>query len=417
MATNGLGTGEILPRDYGLIISSQGRRLFISPSKYAIGKLMLETPAQIRARLRKKAEKDDLPFDELVEELVAGVKRHHRYKCVLNVGRSGTVREVGRYPITITAQVKSKTRGYQHVSIVSYTDSEKPKLGYNAVNCECLDNRWNEVKGTRFEGICTHLAALEIAIDEDNKSRKRVGRNITGLTPKERSLIGSLPFTFFAGGKNSEALDSLVTDAIWDYYVERLNHFEINKALLANPLIYSKQLKSLFEQRGDKVRFGVVRQKERTIKREISPSENAYLASVRSVKEGVTERLWELGFTRQGYALEFKGTPHEVVAEQFKDGYEVWSLCAKEGMPPIVVHRRLGGREEDWISATDDSVEGCVNVGTNSPFKEVSERYGSVDDATRRIGRTRIIIPGQGNGSPIRVAQVLQKDYDKLLES
>src|SRR3989338_5384501 len=78
-------TGEIIPRDYGIITYNEGRKLFVSPSKYAVGTLILERPGQIRARLREKADRDGLDFKELEDAFVKGVVRREGAKNILNI--------------------------------------------------------------------------------------------------------------------------------------------------------------------------------------------------------------------------------------------------------------------------------------------------------------------------------------------
>src|SRR3989338_2712431 len=343
MTQDSIQTGEILARDYGIILYPQPhRKVFLSPSKYALATIMLETPGQIRQRLREKAERNSLKFEDLVEELATGVKRRFGSKCFLNSHTRKVIRNPALYGATITADIKAKSRGYYHTSIV-FPDS--PQCGHTQMDCHCKSGYWDGVK--RFEEVCTHLAALETAIAYDNKTRAPMTQNITGLPPRKRPQV-VLPFTID---------EHTITDIVWDYCVEGKNHAQINQELLTRAQLYSPQLVQVLTHPRSWARFGIVRQKERTYEEGNNPEPNAYYSAVKSVEAQITKLLTKRGFIREGYAREFTGTPHQVVVQRFRQGHEVYHLCIKEDLPPVLVRRFLGSRASDFYHSTDPRLD------------------------------------------------------------
>ena len=411
----GVRTGEILPRDYGIELRLPGRRkLLLSPVKYVLAKLMLETPLEVRARLQDKADRDGLSesVDELYYELEKGVKRRHKTKCVLTYdGRDvfeDEKHKTKRYGHEIHSHVKAKSRGREEVKI-RFPNKDNAHVGYQLISCECPDTYWDGTK-SYDEAMCTHLAALEIALHLDNQSRSPQEDNLTGLLPRERSPV-VLPFRFFEGGRGSEVHDQLITNAVWDYYVEGKNMLEINKGLLSVSSLYSAQLVTAFnDQRWQKARFVIVPQKEKVLDpTQLSSTQIRLYAAIKAVEERATRMLWDRGFYRDGFGLEFQGTVHEVVARRFKNRTgRVYSLCIKEGMPPIIVQKDFESERVDLLRTSDYRVD--------SPFLRLEE-YDSFDDSTRKNVDTRVLIPGLSPKSEIRVAQNLQTLYNSLLSA
>jgi hypothetical protein len=120
--------------------------------------------------------------------------------------------------------------------------------------------------------------------------------------------------------------------------------------------------------------------------------------------------LRDRGFYTNKYSLEFRGTEHEVVAQRFihPKTSRVISLCIKDNMPPILVEKYLGDRPSDWITQTSDSRQ-------DSPYQRLGQLYESIDDSTRRLGPTRILIPGTNKDSQVTVSQELKEFYNQHL--
>ena len=392
---NPIPTGEILPRDYGIVLRLKKDRLFISPSRYAIGQLILETPQEIRARLQEKAQNENISLEEVTKAFVAGVVKKERTKNILNFGRRRALLNVTPYtPATYHAQVKSKGNGAPAwYDVHVFNPSMDGGFDYEGVRCDCKDNFWDEVKN--LDVMCVHGAALELALYHDHHSRISADENITGLKPQERLQNPSLPFN----------LRSVITDILFDYYVEGKSHGDINRRVLDNPAVFTPALESAFADH--KATFYALRQRERETT-SYTESDRRYHGAVKALEGRIEEEFEHRKFKRSGYGLEFKGTEHEVVAKRYRHGDTVYSLCIPAYAPPFFVKKHLGELVPDWISARDER--------DDHPFQRVGQKYMSVDDATRREGFTTVIIPGQRQDSEVFVPKILQERYEQAMK-
>ena len=397
---NPILTGKILPRDYGVELRlSQRRKVFFSPLKYAIAKLMLETSDQVKKRLETISQERGTPLDELVEALGKGVKKRHRTKVILNKDRRDILRGTHRYGLDIAARVQSKRRGSKLTKI---TFGENEELAYLKTECHCEDVYWDGTK--RYEAICTHLAVLEEAIYLDNQTKQPRDDNLTGLLPRERPLI-QLPFRLLSVSRRDEILDPKVTKMILDYYVEGKNFYEINKNALKDPQIFTSKLVKNLRSPWQKARFVVLSQEEKK-KSNPSPQERVLYGSIKAVERRITGMLRERGFYRDGFGVEFQGTDHEIVGRRFRSGSEVYSICIGEDLPPVIVHKFLGSQPRNIFQSHD---------GRNDhPLLRENESYESIDDTTRRFALTKVILPGRNERSEVFVSQNLARLYTQL---
>jgi hypothetical protein len=384
-------SGEILPRDYGLILQgNRGPKVFMSPAKYAIATLMLERPGQIRARLRDKAQQEGLSFEDLVQKFTQGVKRKHGTKNILNRSGRNAVQNVALYGNQYTAQVKAKSnqrKAFYDVRISQPIISED--YG-GSVSCDCQDDRWNDVKA--LETLCMHAAALQVAFETDNRSGKSAKNNITGLVPSKR-FKQFMPFGI--GEYRSSAWSRLITQIAIEYYIENKSYFDLNKRLLGVDKMYTPQVMPFIES--SKASFGVLRQREKTA----GKGNEQHAKAVKYLQQRVRSRLLSSGFHFAGYYLENKGTEHEVIAQRFVDHSAVYGLCIKNGELPYVVRKHLGEKVSDWVSAQD--------IRIDLPLSRIGEKYLSIDDFTRRESLTQIILPSNEN-----IPSYLQRKYTQL---
>lgn len=411
MANESVATGEIIPRDYGLVLTLRNKqKLFVSPSKYIIARLMLETPGEIRERIQVHSELIHVEYSRLEEMLVDGVVAREGTKNILNFDRKHkkkTVKNVKVYTRdNVSANIKSKGRRHSafYETIINNPSQESGILDYRGVECECKEDFWNKVK-TVDAIMCVHAATLESSLYLDGQSGLSSRRNITGLFPSKRKNNPSMPFAFL---EDDEEINRLVTHVLFAYYTDNSSHFNINKFLLSDEDNYSEALQKHFES--DNARFEVLRQKEREVSKDsLTSYEVKFFGSVKVLESRIINDLrHNRGFRKAGYALEFKGSEHEMVAQRFVNGHEVYSLCIGSGTPPILVHRYLGARVHNWISAK--------NGVQDSPFRMSGEKFTSVDDATRRAGETEIIIPGMRAGSKFYVQDILKQKYNQLMK-
>lgn len=397
---NTIKTGVILPRDYGIVIKTRYQKHFVSPLKYAIAKLMLETKDEIDARLEKFANEYNYKTREVKTEFKLAVKKKEGKNSILETERKNALFDVKNYNGLYTAKVQSKSNKvgtFYEVQLKGSRLNFEDEFQVAEMRCDCSDSFWTDVK--RRTSNCVHTSALEMALYLDNKSRESSENNLTGLMRAERPRQILLPFELAINPK----LNNLLTQSLWQYYVENRSGLDVNKYLLENPEIYSDALKNLLNNNYDKAQFGVLRQIEKQKQRiDLSETQKRVYGASKILEERIREKLNTLGFRFQGYGLEFKGTDSETVASRFRCANEIYSICSSENMPPILVRKFLGSK--DNFSFKYES----------KPLDFSGEKYIDIDDSTRRESLTQVFIPGEIKGSDIFVPEMLKERYAKL---
>lgn len=378
-------TGVIIPRDYGIRLRQNG--VFISPSKYALGRLLLATPAQRQRWVSDVAAEKELSVDETVEWIARGFKKRKEDPAILDA--KTTLFDVRRYGDTIAGKALSRRDPdtYHEMQLASPFESDAG-YGYTDARCSCGNGFWDGVKNA--ESMCPHLAALETALYEDVKQRRSIAGSHTGLPPRNRFAAPSLPF-YERGGASR---------AVTRYYGGE-NHFSLNKDLLEDIRIYASLVQGLVQE--GKAEFQVMRHAERNVDAaRIRESERRYHGAVKALQRRIHGMLKAHGFRKTGYVLEFKGTPHEAVAQRFMNGFAAYSVCIGRDAPPLLVMKHLGPVVPDPISARE--------VRQDDPYFR-AQSYITVDDATRRECRAEVILPGMRDESRVFVPQLLQDVY------
>ncbi|MBC8500524.1 MAG: hypothetical protein ISS25_03105 [Nanoarchaeota archaeon] len=406
-------TGEILERDYGITLHLSGvKKIFISPVKYAIAELMLETPSRIRERIKEKARREGVSIKELSDKLVQGVLKREKSKDFLNRNTRGSLRKVELHSgVTYSAQVRSKEKSgpdFFNVLIRNPFISDDRFFEYEFMRCSCDDNFWNDIRN--FYAMCIHLSELEVALYRDELEGLSAKKNLTRLFPRERKPnpwdTSSMPFTFFDKGTGRAERDRLLTDVLFERYVDGKSYSKINRELFQNRDIYSEALIYAIEEGAG--RFEVLRGKERTReKRLLAPNDKRRYGAIKALEKRIIRMFDYFNMWKKSYVLEFQGTPWEVTAQRFEKKDSVYSLCIGKNMLPLIVKKTLrNGIVSDWTISEDRNL--------NSPFKRKST-YESIDDTIRRIGLTQIIIPGIGAGAKIDVPGMLRQEYRRLI--
>lgn len=393
-------TGEISPRDYGILLRlPEQKKIFMSPLRYALGGLILCTPQEISELLKDKAQRTGQDEKELVRDFETAVRKREGSKKILKLGGRDVVCSVERYGRSYSGRVLSK--GSASFYQVKLTNGSRCGQGleYRTARCNCEDNSWSDVKYA--EAICLHSAALDIALYLDQKSRMSIEDNITGLNPKDRMGAMSMPFSFFDkrvdGGR-------LLIDILFEYYVNKKSQFKVNQEFLDNPRIYTQPLIEALGTSWDKAQFGVLRQEEKESRKDLRLH-----GAIKALEKRVFQELWDRGFIKIGYSLEFKGTPYQVIGQRFIQKDSIYTFCTKRGMPPVIVKRNLGAKALDRFNSNDSRQD--------SPFHRVGEKYLSTDDATRRESLTEIIIPGIREDSITTIPDFLRRMYVKEMRS
>jgi|GEM_PF-2053697 len=401
-------TGEMTPRDYGVLFyQRRAPGIFMSPMKQALGQLLLESPSQLQDRIAEFAasRRESAPLTE--ERFRNGVKRKERGTDILSNDWRLAVHNVRRYGNKFTADVHSKGEqtSYQASLTISTSVPHQRTPGELTIAdayCSCDDHHWGLVKG--IVTLCTHASALEVALAEDQASGKNATLNITGLLPKARAGASGLPFHLWTPAENySKGPHLRLTELLMEYYVDGKSQYAIDRAVLDDPTIYGSAIKAAITE--GKAAFIVVPQKEQRKRRdEMTETQRRIYAAGRALTNRMVGRLIERGFRNDDEALEFKGTQFETVARRYRNGDEIYAICANGEDPPIAVHRFLGSRVEEWWNSAETHPQAEV-----SPFRRTP--YVSVDDKTRREGQTEIIIPGRRQGAKFFVPKLLQEEY------
>jgi hypothetical protein len=420
-------TGLILPRSYGLRLAMPQSMpdVFISPASYILGQIMLETPGEIRNRVRDWADRYGKNYEESLDALVDGVLKREETKNILNFSRKTESRQVHEltlqnmrhYGGNFTGEVKSKGReGYYSFSLPEPHQRRDCNISYPGARVGNDDNLWNEGKGKNMSVIGVHLAIPEIALAMDYETRMSQRANMTGLAPKDRkmSFVPNLPFTFNkfkSPGQMSEnelVQYRLVTDLFMDYYTNGISQYDLSIVALKNP-IFSEELKKAIFHPKDRARFKVLRQREEEKKKEdLSTAEARHYASVVKLLDGIKtyfEKEWD--YVPSGYMREFPDSDWETVARRFEPKGEgpVYSVSVV-GKVPVLVRRYLDHRTDKWVDSSDNRFH---------PLKRLRGKYNSIDDVTRRDSVTEVVLPDKPlKKAGIYIPQNLQEIYDSL---
>jgi hypothetical protein len=395
MTNERICTGAIVPRDYGITIKHAGQKFFFNPLNYAIGELLLETNAEIKGRIREKAEREGLFEEELLPAFLEAVERKEGSKNILSYSRHTCFERVKLYGNVYSARAKSKSKigpKFYHVHI-----EKLDKLAYSTVYSDAPEGVWGEVKVSGIP-MTTQGAALDTALYRKQR---------LGMHPRDLPEPWEIPFTFFDRGRAKERY-RLLTDALFDYYVENKTHYVVNRELMEQKSIFTGALKQEIEN--DTAWFSVVRNNEGSIdSAELSSEERKYYASVKSLEKRIKQRFEDKAFSFLGYCLEFKGTPYEVVAQRFaqKNTSIVYDLCMSKEIPPLLVKKVLDERDSDWIeqSSIDQQAQPVANIG---------QTYRSIDDRTRRQSYATVLVPNAGIFIPENLAKVYAKVVQEI---
>ncbi len=381
-------TGEIIPRDYGIIIQRGGRKIFIAPMNYIIGGLILATPEELGQKISQKASELRIRPGALKRELAAGIIKREGTDNLLRYGGRSALRWAKNYN-TIAGEVISKSEPRTYGVQIAYLENPTSgEITYASIGSDNPNEHWAKVKSKErnLDMMIDQTAALDIALYKDNRQRNSAKRNITGLFPRDRPT-NHLPFRF------SDPIDVLI-----DYYIEGKNRFELNKALLTRPETYSQELLNTFQNNPDSAYFAVIRQSEK--EQTTHHSGREYFGAVKALEKRIIHELKSKGFEWDGYGLEFRDTPNQTISKRYRKAGQVYAICTKQDQPPIIVYKKLGEKAQNWITAKE--------ARADSPYKRTGI-YTTIDDTTRRESWAQVIVPGKSNS--IFVPQILRKAY------
>lgn len=429
-------TGEIIPRTYGLILSMPDRdNLFVSPMSYALAQIKLERPSEIRARLNDWARRRSLPAGETERIFKEAVGQNK--EVLLNHMRSPfnpakpAIKDVRHRGEVFTGRVVSGTydasKGeveYHNVSLRHPSASRDVNVGFSRGECDCGDARYNGYKKKAVTAVCSHMAALEVALSTDVQNRVSKAESITDLLPRDRTMASGrsalphpqLPFRFNVFDRRMNDQDrrryDILTDMVMDYFMGEKGFYEINGEALSHPEILSPELLKALNGPRDRARFAVLRHDEKSVSPK-SESQDRIYGAITHALEQIKSHMAERGFFPAGYTREFLGTPWEMVATRYiqprSEGASlVYSVGTSEDIPPVIVRRHLGHKSGNLFDLTSE-------VDHLHPFARIGIPYESRDDSTRRMGQTQVFTPLLKERSSLKIADNLVQRYNGLM--
>ncbi|MBI4140146.1 SWIM zinc finger family protein [Candidatus Woesearchaeota archaeon] len=381
-------TGEILPRDYGIVVRRRRRAIFLSPTKFALGLALLGSPDDLERRIQNYSNDAHQSFRTVKKVFMDSADG--RAPNIFSGGRA--IESVALYGAMYDAFVRSqKNKSPHHVTMTVIDDNH---LGHYDASCDCGDYIYGQSNG--FSIICAHISALALALDIDNRSGKSSSENLTGLLPSDRKKIPRIPFMYYS--RNS---DLGMTKILWDLFVGKKSQYTINKSLLSERPVHASWVYEAVRDFYDRARYEVLRQEEK------EASYDRFSASVRTLVENLCESLQEQGYIPQRYVLDFKGTTYESVARRFRKGNIVYDVVSSRKLLPLIVRKILHYKSvEVWRG--DDSVG-------EHPYSRRDEDRINVDDSTRRICDEHIIIPSMHEKLSKLVSHEVGREYEKVL--
>jgi hypothetical protein len=321
---------------------------------------------------------------------------------------------------TIKASVLSRSDSrFRNVSLEEPWSGRDVSISYPDAICGCEDSYWASGKRKRSISVCAHIAALEIALHEDDKTQRSQDKNITGLYPSERWNVPHLPFTFnFFKSENELNPSNLdkqraLMGILVRYYAFGLSQTDVSIEALRNPVIYSKKLVEAILNSNDRARFEIVRQREERVSKEnLTDIEDRRYASVTTLIGNITKYLDKVrNCYFGGYSLEFVGTKWQTVARRFepRGNGPSYAIVTSKEHPPIIVGHTLEEKSQNWLDSSD-------KLQTEHIWEKVGIKpYRMIDDVTRRTGYVQLILPD----APLKehgfyIPENLQKEYDSL---
>jgi hypothetical protein len=432
MANGKRKTGEILPRNYGIRLSMPRgvSDVFISPASYVLAQIMLETPTEIKARVREWARRKGHNAEEAINELGEAVRKREGSKNLLNLSRRTATRQLTDMAIEemkhegriFRGDVRSKEKGSYMFCLQEPPRSRDVDIGWPGSRVENVEGIISEGKLKDATYVGVHMAIPEIALATDHGSGLAQSENMTGLFPAQRrmrnSKVPSLPFTFNffkpIGQMNEGEIEQhrIVTDLLMEYYLDKATQYGISIRALENPKIFSQELVRAITGEDDRASFKVIRQKETGVSRDkITSEEDRRHASVRKMAENIRAYLEEVRSCYfAGYCREFVGTDWETVAMRFESRGRgpVYSVVTSEEHPPLVVGRRLGHKAEDWARSYDP-------VRKDHVAEKIGIKYSMIDDVTRRDSVVELILPDDALAKRgIHIPENLRREYSGL---
>jgi len=190
-----------------------------------------------------------------------------------------------------------------------------------------------------------------------------------------------------------------IADALIARFVGRWNNPRTSQMLMKNIEI-SNQLGDMIEDR--KANFGVILEKQQ---------KNVYDPVVMKFLGKIHYDLLNKGYSKHGFCIEFAGTPHQAVAEDYSkvtgepgDQFLHNARVYTNGAPPLIIYRKKklpfsGQPRNDKI---------------NNPWEEIFSKKGVIDDSTSESTFFQVRIPLKAE---MKIHGSIRADYHKALQN
>ncbi|MFB6076007.1 MAG: hypothetical protein ABEK17_02585 [Candidatus Aenigmatarchaeota archaeon] len=408
------GSGSpILKRDYGLVVEIKGDergggvKIYLFPTNFLFGRALRTGPSKLR-NILEMDEEEYSEFGDIVSKKEGSknlINTYHSEAILGNLNNKKSLPEVkNEY---LSGVVKSKNRGWYEVNIKRPFVSYNNDLLLNDVICGCGDKIHSTKKGGKWSSdvVCVHSSALWDDFAEYLKRRESGNENLYGKKgwilnePLRNDLF--VPFTFMKyneRGESSEG-DDLMSDFLKDRYINSENFYDMDKQMLKNSRLLTKDVRDLIE-RGD-IKFELIQQDR---KKENGKNDHVNeKANMASTIDGKLKSL-DIGFYRSGKVLE-EGLPSDRYELPEKD--LAINVVYPEEFPPFLAVKKL--KDEIKLDGNDSDIEPYEHMGITL--------RGRVDDKTRRVADVRYSTPNKilwpnvskSRGNDIEVPPIIEE--------
>ena len=423
-------TAELSERTYGIhltdntVFNGLRGRSFVQPLSYALAQIMLERPGEIRARIRDFAQRNGLSDAQVEQEFVQAVLKREKAKNLLNFSRripgireaNLAVKDINYRGGKIIASTKTKSRkGFVDSYLGIPSRHRSPNVAFNSGRSENKGNFYASLKGD-FSFMDHHLAALHILLCSEWELYKSIQTRTFDVDLKK--VFGykgppTLPFSFnFFGrelsGRNLQRHQAL-TDLVINYYLEEQKQSDANIAALNNSCIYSPELVREIIYENGNARFEMIREREQTRKTSaLTQKEKDFYDATTNLLEQIDQALGRSGFCQHRYAREpGLGIARRYESKKGRSGL-VYNVATTPDGLPIIVKRILGEKVGNLaLTRSEPSIDELIH----------SEAFEDVDDVSRRVSNTTVIVPGyRFSRRRLVVPPILKPRYDALRE-
>jgi hypothetical protein len=284
----------------------------------------------------------------------------------------------------LTSRVESRRSGREKKILKNWlvtvkTPFYRDGFGVDYSDVSCQDDMYQIVKGKGYELFCVHMGALA------QRAHKEYP-----MLPADERLIGfedaaGIPYIPYL--LKPEKIISVVVNR----YLLKKRYYDIDRELSDDPEIYDPLYLEAIKK--SNIIFENIQRsytKRRAPIKKVTKSDEQALWYVKNIIE---KNLTDAGFKKTGIALELKGTRFEALCINYEKDNRVVRLLIPDlrVIPPLLFYREINHRNYVDIFYKNDQ---------KNPLAGVYDEYFTVDDRTRLVTKTKIIIPHSPKSIP-----------------